>query len=182
MESGESSKDMIETERLELRKAQVTHLEAFLESESKLAAMLGISIEEGWLVFPEAVAYGIEYLKQNPDNGIWWMYFFIHKADKRLIGNGGYKGKPDAEGMVEIGYAVAPGYEGRGLATEAARGMIDRAFEEPEVKMVDAHTLAEENASCGVLKKLGMKKIAEKHDPEDGDIWHWRVLREEYKR
>jgi hypothetical protein len=45
--------------------------------------------------------------------------------------------------------------------------------------MVDAHTLAQWNASTKILQKCGLTKIAEKHDPEDGDIWHWRLMRVE---
>jgi RimJ/RimL family protein N-acetyltransferase len=110
------------------------------------------------------------------------MYFVIHRDDDRLIGNCGFKGAPNAEGMVEIGYAIAPAYEGRGYATEVAQGLTDRAFASPYVKMVDAHTLAEENASTSVLRKIGMKWVEEIIDPEDGKIWHWRITREEYEK
>lgn len=182
MEPGENGKDMIETERLRLIPVEPGHLEALIQAEAKLGEVLGVSIETGWLVFPEVIEYSRNYLRENPGSSEWWMYFLVHTSDNRLIGSGGYKGAPDEHGMVEIGYAIAPGYEGRGLATEAAKGLVDSAFGDPKVNMVDAHTLAEENASCGVLKKFGMKMIAEKHDPDDGDIWQWRITREEYKK
>jgi hypothetical protein len=46
--------------------------------------------------------------------------------------------------------------------------------------MVDAHTLCETNQSTRVLEKISMKKIGTAHDPEEGEVWHWRVNREDY--
>src|SRR5262245_27035409 len=37
-----------------------------------------------------------------------------------IIGSAGFKGPPDADGMVEIAYGIDPEFQGRGLATEAA--------------------------------------------------------------
>ena len=50
--------------------------------------------------------------------------------------------------------AVAPSYENQGLATEAARGLIEKAFADEHVQMVDAHTLAEWNASTKNLTEM----------------------------
>jgi [ribosomal protein S5]-alanine N-acetyltransferase len=120
-------------------------------------------------------------LKANPAALPWWMHLFIHAADGALIGLGGYKGVPDEGGAVEIGYSLAPAYRGQGLATEAARGLIANALESPQVTRVDAHTLAEKNPSTRVLQRVGMRFVQAKLDPDDGEIWHWSVTREEYK-
>lgn len=173
---------MIETTRLKLILAGIEHFEAFAQSEDKLAELLEVSVADGWLVFPEAMSYSREYLKQNADAENWRMYFFVLKNEQKLIGNGGFKGKPDETGTVEIGYAIAPAYEAKGLATEAAKGLTAFAFSHAQVDSVQAHTLAEENASNGVLKKVGMRFIKHLQDEEDGDIWQWRVAREEFKK
>ncbi len=94
-----------------------------------------------------------------------------------LIGSGGYKGKADDAGVVEIGYGIAPAYRNRGLATEAAQGLVDYAFSQPHIKYVDAHTLAEVNPSTKVLEKIGLKNIESLTDPDEGEIWHWRLER-----
>ena len=168
---------MIKTERLSLIPAELKHFEAFERNENDLAQMLNVGFADGWLVFPEVVALSREFLRNNADAINWWMYFFVHAADKKLIGNGGFKGKSDSAGTVEIGYAIAPSYRGKGLATEAVLGLIDFAFSHPQVKCVQAHTLAEENESVRVLRKVGMTFIKEYNDPEDGDIWQWRLER-----
>jgi ribosomal-protein-alanine N-acetyltransferase len=104
----------------------------------------------------------------------------IHVSDKMLIGDGGFKGKPDEEGKVEIGYSIVPEYRRRGFATEVARALVDYAFSQPGVKAVEAHTLANGTASIKVLKKAGMSFVAEFHDPEDGLLFQWRLDKEAY--
>jgi RimJ/RimL family protein N-acetyltransferase len=76
--------------------------------------------------------------------------------------------------VVEIGYAVAPRFRGRGLATDAVAQMVRRAFADPLVRAVDAHTLGEPNASTRVLEKSNFRKIAELIDPNEGPVWQWR--------
>ncbi len=87
---------------------------------------------------------------------------------------------PDDSGTIEIGYEIAAEYWNRGLATEAAQGMVDYAFSHEEVRAIIAHTLAQRNASNRVLQKVGMKFIAEVDDPEKGKIWRWQISRDEY--
>jgi len=174
---------MIETARLKLIPYELKHFEAILEDQGGLNQLLGVTVFENWFVFPgvagiEAIRYGYEYLKATPDAAGWWTYLFIHVEDNALVGHGGFKGKANEAGMVEIGYAIVPAYRGRGLATEAAQGLTDYAFSHPHVRTVDAHTLAEPNASTRVLEKLGMKHIETVQDPDVGDVWHWSLERD----
>jgi [ribosomal protein S5]-alanine N-acetyltransferase len=168
---------MIETERLQLIACNKMHLNALLQSEEALAGLLGVGLAENWLLYPESVPHALKMLEEDAQNLRWGMHFFLHKDENVIIGSGGFKGAPGPDGTVEIGYAIAPAYENQGYATEAARGMIEYAFAWSQVEAVDAHTLAEENASVNVLRKCGLAKIADLHDPEDGDLWHWRIGR-----
>jgi [ribosomal protein S5]-alanine N-acetyltransferase len=173
---------MIETQRLKLIPCEEKYLEAFIRDEKEMADLLGVNLADNWLLFPESIAYTLNFLKSNAGvSSRWGMYFFILKDENLLIGNGGYKGAPDDQGMVEIGYSIAPSHQNRGLATEAALGMINDALSFENVQAVDAHTLAEQNASTRVLRKCGMEKTGEKFGTEDGDIWHWRVRRKDFE-
>jgi ribosomal-protein-alanine N-acetyltransferase len=96
-----------------------------------------------------------------------------HRTDKKLIGACGFKGEPDLEGMVELGYEIASAYRGRGLATEAAQGLLNYAFGHDGVRRVTATTLAEENASTRLLRRLNFTFTGEETDLEDGKIWTW---------
>jgi RimJ/RimL family protein N-acetyltransferase len=172
---------MIKTNNLQLLTVERIHKEAFLRNKSELAAILNVTVPESWPQFPEAFALSSNETHQlNPPATGWCGYFFIDPINRVLVGNGGFKGPPDQSGMVEIGYEIAAEYWNRGLATEAAQGMIDYAFAHEEVQAVMAHTLAEKNASNSVLQKVGMKFIAEVSDPEEGKIWRWQICRDEY--
>ncbi|QIP14322.1 GNAT family N-acetyltransferase [Spirosoma aureum] len=168
----------ISTPRLTLLPIDLPTYEALFIGPPELSQHLSIRVpdvlsEFGMDIFDYTQAKVIEDHKQGP----WWLYFFIHRDDNALIGVGGYKGMPDDTGMVEIGYEIYPDYRGQGLATETAQGLINRAFEYPEVMLVKAHTLAEMSASVRVLEKCGMVFNDAFDDPNDGPVWQWQVKR-----
>jgi RimJ/RimL family protein N-acetyltransferase len=167
------------TPRLVLLPASLDDFLALGESEAALAARLGVSFDPDWLGFPDAraaVAGGAEHLSAYPEDEGWWTYWFVLRAENRLIGMGGYKGAPH-QGGVEIGYTVSSHYRGQGLASEAAQGMIDHAFGHPPIAEVRAHTLPQANASTRILEKMGMSFAGEVQDPEDGPVWRWTLAR-----
>jgi RimJ/RimL family protein N-acetyltransferase len=101
----------------------------------------------------------------------------IHRQDQLVIGLGSFKGAPDAQGMVEIAYAIVPQYEGCGLATEVATALLDMAWGDASVQKVWAHTLPTQNASTHVLAKCGFAQLGLIHDPDDGPVWRWECAR-----
>jgi ribosomal-protein-alanine N-acetyltransferase len=176
---------MIETENLQLVPCQLEHLEAILRDKKELEPMLNVKVPDTWPEFPESIPHLYELFKSESASAAsssfdWGFYLFVHKKDRVLVGEGGYKGTPDREGMVEIGYAIVPEYRRRGLAFEAARGLATHAFSHAEVRVVQAHTLPTGDASIGVLKKLGMKFVGSFQEPEDGEVLRWRVERKDY--
>jgi len=58
---------MIETANLKLIPCELKHFEAILDDPKRLEGMLGVSVADGWMSFPEAIPHGYEYLKANPD-------------------------------------------------------------------------------------------------------------------
>ena len=104
----------------------------------------------------------------------WIHGFSLVLADSdTVVGTGGFKGPPSADGVVEIAYGVSPDYQGKGYATEAAEALTAYAFGSGIVRVVRAHTLPESNASARVLTKCGFRRIGEVIDPDDGLVWRW---------
>jgi RimJ/RimL family protein N-acetyltransferase len=168
---------MIETNRLQLIPCQLPHLEAFFKKKRKeMSRLIGADASGKWTEFPEALQFTYDILKKNPDTR-WMTYFIIHKSDKKVIGTCGFKGGPDTEGVIEIGYEIAAPYRLKGLATETAQGLIDFAAQDDSVKLIRAHTLATANPSVTVLEKLNFHMVGTYNDPDDGDIWRWERLR-----
>jgi RimJ/RimL family protein N-acetyltransferase len=168
----------IETPRLELICCNKDILEAFFKGDEALAGLLQINIQGKWTEFgAPAFEFTYKNILESAGSIEWWSYLPVLKKTKTLLGLCGYKGAPQ-NGMVEIGYEVAEGYRGWGLATEMAKALIKKAFENSEVEYVQAHTLAVPNESGSVLKKCGMEIAGETIDPEDGKLWRWEIRKQ----
>jgi RimJ/RimL family protein N-acetyltransferase len=107
----------------------------------------------------------------SPD---WFGYLVVEGETRLLVGTCSLKGPP-VEGTVEIVYFTFPGFEGRGIGTEMARFLVERAGSLPEVARVVAHTAAEHSAATRILEKIGMRLAGE--DREDGiPTWRWETF------
>jgi Acetyltransferase (GNAT) domain len=58
---------------------------------------------------------------------------------------------------VEIGYWLAVGHTGRGLATRAAEALTRIAFDAPEVERVEIRCESENEASARIPQRLGYR-------------------------
>jgi RimJ/RimL family protein N-acetyltransferase len=168
----------IETKRLQLISCDEEILNAILSGDGGISKLLNINVASPWSEAGEpAFRFALEKISSNQDEEKWWTYIPVLKSENMLIGSGGYKGRPDAEGMIEIGYEIAESYRRRGFATEMANGLIQNGFQHDVVKTIRAHTLAEENTSTKVLGKCGMSFMGEIIDPKDGKLWRWELRR-----
>ena len=95
----------------------------------------------------------------------------------RLVGTAGYKGPPDPEGTVEVGYGVVRDQQRRGYASETVRGLLANAFARPAVRRVIAETYPELVASIGVLRKCGFRHIGGGSEP---GVIRYELTRREY--
>ena len=99
---------------------------------------------------------------------------YIARKDGVPVGFGGFKGGPDADLAVEIGYLTFPMHEGTGVAKAIASAMIAIAQENGATAIL-AHTLCEETPSTGVLRANGFVRDGEGHDDDVGVVWRWRL-------
>jgi RimJ/RimL family protein N-acetyltransferase len=174
---------MIATERLELMPATPELTQAALSGSATLAAALGAAVPESWppeFLDPPALEFTLDRLKEGPEQAGWWLHFVVlprSELGRLLIGSAGYKGPPDGSGQVEIGYGIVRDRQRRGYASEAARGLLARAFIEPRVDRVIAETLPELTGSIGVLTKCGFRVIGEGSEP---GVIRYQLTRGEY--
>ena len=157
------------------------HVRALVEGSDAYERRFGLAVANGvrdFLIGPEVSEAFLERLRAATDNDPWKDGFgVVHLADNLLIGLCSFGGPPSREGTVEISYGIAPSYRGRGFATEATQLIVARAFDDERVRTVQAHTLAEENASTKVLERCGFTWQRELMHPEDGLIWRWELQR-----
>ena len=105
----------------------------------------------------------------------WIGYLVASAADSTVRGCCGFKGNPDTEGSIEISYHTLAEYENQGYGTATAAAMVNLA-RSGGAKIVIAHTLPEHNASGRLLQKNGFENIGTFEDPDDGEVWRWRLL------
>ncbi len=127
---------------------------AELTGVGALAAALGVEAPAVWP--PEFYeADDVERmgrLLEDPANAGWALYYLILRtAPRALAGVAGFAGRPSADGVVEIGYAVLPAHRRLGLASEAVAALLALAFAEPLVGRVVAETYPSLDGSIGVL-------------------------------
>ena len=149
------------TPRLQLTPATIASLEAELRHDyAALARLLSATVPSSWppdLYDEDACHYSLAKLRESPEHADWWTwYILLRQPDRKpdLVGVGGFKGPPRT-GVVEIGYGVIKHFLGRGIATEAAAGLVRWAQAHRQISLVAAHTLPELTASIRVLEKNG---------------------------
>lgn len=169
---------MILTPRLQILPCTLQYFEALLQGEDALADLLDIEIPLLWTEFPEIILVAYDKLRNDPSVLGWFLYLVIHQEEKRLIGAGGFKGRPDADGMVEIGYEINTAYREQGFGTELTQALIRFAFGHSYVHRVIAHTEEEYTASVKVLQKSGMTFAGENPDTQ---LWRWEITRAQYE-
>ena len=163
---------IIRTERLELIPATPEMLRAELRGAAALAGQVGAYVPAGWppdLYDEAATRWMLDWLSTHPGQAEWSFYYFAltdgAAAQPVLVGVGGYKGGPAEDGTVEIGYSVLADYRRRGIASEAVRAFISRAFADPRVTRVIAETLPHLEPSIGVLTKCGFSFTGDGSEP-----------------
>ena len=87
-----------------------------------------------------------------------------------LVGTAGFKGPPDADGKVEIGYSIIAPRRRRGFASAAVGLLVARAFTDNRVSQVLAETLPPLIASQAVLLRCGFVLFGSRVDAEDGKV------------
>ena len=163
---------ILKTNRLELIAGTVELAAAELEDRERLASMLSASVPEDWpppLNDANTMNWFKAYMESNPNADGWVTWYFIlpnAEGGRRIaIGNGGFKGKPSADGTVEVGYSIMEDYQRNGYATEAVGALINWAFSHPEVTRVIAETYPVLKPSMRVMEKNGLVYAGDGSEP-----------------
>jgi len=161
--------------RIRIEPVKPEWADALSHGDAEFTRRFAVPVEAGWAGFPEALPI-IVAAARDGGPGPWGPHLFFGQ-DGALIGNGGWKGPP-VDGAAELGYAVAPARQGRGVATAVVRELVRRA-RVAGLQMVFAHTLAAGSASASVLTRCGFARVAELIDPDEGPVWRWELRLDE---
>ncbi|WP_026575647.1 GNAT family N-acetyltransferase [Bacillus sp. UNC438CL73TsuS30] len=106
----------------------------------------------------------LEKLREDSTQLGWGVWLVINRENNTIIGDIGFKGKPNSENTVEVGYGIIPSAQNKGYATEAVNEIIKWAFTNVDVDKVVAECLHDNIPSIKVLEKLNMNKIGTVND------------------
>lgn len=159
--------------RLVLASAEM--LQAALCRPEELASVLGVEVPQDWPAHPHALAAAVEFLALFPEQAKWSTYFFVDDQAAVLVGSGGFKGAP-ADGLVEVGYEVAPTWQGQGMARAAVAELLAIARAHPDAREVLAVTDGPSNPSASVLRRLGFTQADVAPEGEPAGSCCWRLL------
>ena len=171
MLDGIDPNDIIRTDRLDLhvvRPAEYAILD-FDRADRRLWADRGFANPLGHLVDdPGPLPHRIPRVRANPAAAVYLLRMAVLRTEDIVVGSAGFHDLPDASGMVEIGLGIEPGYRGRGLATEALRGMWGWVIDQPGVRVL-RYTVGPDNApSQAIIARFGFRHVGQQIDEEDG--------------
>ena len=173
----------LRTPRLELIAATAESTTLEMQNVAAFASALDVVPPGFWpppLHDAGSQAWYLDLLQQDDAVGWGLWYVVVPQNERHLAGTVGFKGKP-VGGSCEIGYSVLPGFEGFGYATEAARRLIEWAFEHPEIEAVAAETLPDLEGSIRVMEKCGMQLVGEGTPEGDVRTVRYAVSRAEFR-
>ena len=151
----------VQTARLTLLACPAHLARAAHRGRQHLEALLGARVHEDWPT-PEIHGFLPIYARQieaAPGLLGWGIWMIVHTGDRQVVGDVGFKGRPDAHGSVDIGYGIVPAYRQQGYGFEGAAGLRDWAFEQSGVQRLTADCWPHNTASARILEKLGMRRV-----------------------
>ncbi|MFD7244129.1 GNAT family N-acetyltransferase [Streptomyces massasporeus] len=165
---------VISTERLDLLPLHVEHAEemAAVLADPALHTFIGGAPDT-----PQALRSRYQRMTAgSPDPAVSWLNWVILLRETSCLtgtvqATVGFSGR---DRIAEIAWVVGAPWQGRGIATEAARGLVDWLSRQ-EVHAVIAHIHPEHRASAAVATAAGLEPTDAWHE---GEIrWHRSIGR-----
>jgi ribosomal-protein-alanine N-acetyltransferase len=154
---------LLETERLTLVPLTLELAEALVEDRAGAERSLGAAIPAD---FPDAELGGYlplyaRWLRTDPSALGYGPWLAISRAERALVANAGFLGKPKEDGSIEVGYGTEPAHRNRGYASEAVRALVEWGQAQPGVERVVSRCDPANTASIRVLEKCGFVRRGE---------------------
>ncbi len=158
----------LRTPRLDLVPLRVEHAEemAAVLADPALHTFIGGSPAD-----PEALHARYERLVAgSPDPEVSWRNWVLRlRAEGCLVGT---VQATVGAGNAEIAWVVGTPWQGLGLASEAARALVERLAGQAGVTTITAHIHPDHAASAAVARSAG---LAPTEEWQDGEVrWRWR--------
>jgi ribosomal-protein-alanine N-acetyltransferase len=152
---------MIETERLLLRpfaSADLNDWAGFIFADPEVTRYL----PKRDMPPRQRAERALQYVQEHWARHGYGLWAVTEKTSGQFIGQGGLN-YLDETGEVEVDYALAKLYWGRGFATEVARASLRFGFEHLGLERIIGLAMPENIASRRVLERIGMSFVKDTH-------------------
>lgn len=165
----DSEPNLISTARLDLQLVSVEELLSFAANPTDLLGARGISNPYGWFgPEPGPVQRRIAQVKVDPSVNPWLLRAIVERATNEAVGLINFHDRPDAQGMLEVGYRIAAPRRREGFAREATLGLFHWASHQPGVAVFRASISPDNTASLALAAGLGFIEVGVQEDEIDG--------------
>lgn len=144
---------VLETTRVALRRFRLTDVATFAAYRSDP----DVARYQSWTapVSLTAAATAVRgFAEADPTEPGWFQYAVVLRSTGELVGDIGVD-LHENRMQAQIGFTLAPAFQGLGLATEAVGGLLDVLFDERGLHRVSAECDARNQASARLLLRLG---------------------------
>ncbi len=162
----------LNTERLRILCLDLTNFRSYIHEHGIMQRNIGIQVTVESLPdeLKEVFQSAYEQAVNDSKNYVWYtVWQIISKTDNCAIGGICFKGCPNIDGEVEIGYGTEPAHQNKGYMTESVKAVIQWATMQDGVLYIIAETEKFNIASHKILEKNGMAIYKE----TDKSLW-WR--------
>ena len=170
----------IDTERLILRAVEPDDFEPYFEeilSDGAVMRWLGGDGQPRSRENAQATFARLSDPARDEQNRFW---IAVDRASGRLVGHAVLQ-RLDRSDLIEVGYALGQRWWGAGLATEAARALVDYGFSVLGLDLITGVARPANAASRRVLEKAGLSYAGERRY-YDKDLAYYEVARGVWER
>ncbi|WP_323741899.1 GNAT family N-acetyltransferase [Salinibacillus xinjiangensis] len=162
---------MITTDRLKLITFTVDMMCASLQGKEAFEKISNYYVDDEYPMedYKQLLPYKIDRFQQFPEE-MEWEGIIIHRDSQTIMGDMGFKGGPNSEGVMDLGYSIVTSYQGKGYATEMAKAMVEWGLRQPRVNRITASCDESNLPSIRVLEKAGFKRVGK----EEQEIY-WSI-------
>jgi RimJ/RimL family protein N-acetyltransferase len=160
----DASFEQLTSARLILRRFRASDLDSFVTyradpTVARYQSWENFTAEDGRRFIDEMAAL-------HPDMpGQWFQIAIELKGTGKMIGDCALHTLADSRSEAEIGFTLAPAFEGRGYATEATACLLDYVFGALGKRRAVALTDARNVRSIAVLERLGFVRDPAQREP-----------------
>ena len=154
-------RDEIVTSRLALIAITPAAIRSEQIDDKQLGELIRCTIPTNWPPVdwePHVFDFILAQYEQHPDQIGWPRYVAFLQPDggRTLIGALGAFSKATNPAECEIGYSILPPFDGRGLATEGTKALIEYLRGDERLTSIIAHTFPRLTGSIRVMEKCGL--------------------------